>query len=130
MRWCLCKGVTLLSQIIFAPLTIQAGPHTLHHITLGIAPFHFKGAINFGLGKCFIFIKSSIIAGSVTPSDNEERTCVTTDLCLDQSMCPLALSVPSPPHLLGGLSSRRAAGHCGGGDAGARGTRGGGTTLV
>lgn len=58
------------------------------------------------------------------------RTFVTTDLCLDQSMCPLALSVPSPPHLLGGPSSRRAAGHCGGGNAGAWGTRGGGTALV
>lgn len=45
-------------------------------------------------------------------------------------MCPLAPSVPSPPHLLGGPSSCRAAGHCGGGNAGARRTRGGGTTLV
>ena len=45
-------------------------------------------------------------------------------------MCPLAPSAPSPPHLLGGPSSCRAAGHCGGGNAGARGTRGGGTALV
>lgn len=45
-------------------------------------------------------------------------------------MCPLAPSAPSPPHLLGGPASCRAAGHCGGGDAGARGTRGGGTALV
>lgn len=45
-------------------------------------------------------------------------------------MCPLAPSVPSPPHLLGGPSSCRAAGHCGGGNTGARGTRGGGTALV
>lgn len=45
-------------------------------------------------------------------------------------MCPLAPSVPSTLHLLGVPSSCRAAGHCGGGNAGARGTRGGGTALV
>lgn len=45
-------------------------------------------------------------------------------------MCPLAPSLPSPMHLLCVPSSRRAAGHCGGGNAGARGTRGGGTALV
>lgn len=45
-------------------------------------------------------------------------------------MCPLAPSAPSSQHLRDGLPSRRAAGHCGGGNAGARGTGGRRTALV
>lgn len=73
MKWCLCKGVTLLwVKISLHPWLYKPDLTSCDHITLGIAPFYFKGAVNFGLGKCFIFIKSSIIAGSIAPSDNEE----------------------------------------------------------
>lgn len=56
------------------------------------------------------------------------RTFMTADLYPDQSYVP-PCSLPGRA-VLGGPSSRRAAGHCGGGNAGARGTRGGGAALV
>lgn len=71
MRWCLCKGAT---QINFAPSTIQSRTSRPAVISLWVSPpFHFKGAIDFGLENASrYFIKTSIIAGSVAPSDNEE----------------------------------------------------------
>lgn len=68
------------------------------HITLGIAPFHFKETINFGLGKCFIFIKSSIIAGSVTPSDSEKDIYYSWSLPRPVYVPPCSLSaLPTTP---------------------------------
>jgi len=100
MRWCLCKGVTLLwVDSSSHPWLYKQDLPSCNHITLRIAPFHFKEAINFGLGKCFVVIKSSTTAGSVAPSDNEEDICYGWSLLRPVYLppCPLSALPNAPP---------------------------------
>lgn len=130
MRWCLCEGVTLVRvESSLHPWLYKQDLASCGHIALGISPPSIsRERSTLVWEKCFIFIKSSKIAGSVAPSENEED--IYDGWSLPRPVCAPLLPQRPPRCDLLAHSSSRAAGHCGGRDAGARGTRGGGTALV
>lgn len=107
------------SHIIAVPPGCTSGTSRPAGVSLASAPLRLKGAVDFGFGK--------LLLGSVPPSRPQEDIYDGWPLLRPVHVPP----PPSPQRLpLAAPSSRRAARHRRGGDAGPRGARGGRAALV